>query len=97
MGVGTDATGALDAAAVSVSVALDPKPAAADVGAGAVSVVESTAAGPAPPGSADALPESKAGDGPDAGVGREGVGGAADPGAPKLKPPRGAEIACPLD
>ncbi len=97
VGAGIDAVGALDAAAVLVSVPLDPNPAAADVRAGAVSVMEATAAGPAPPGAADALPESKAGDGPDAGVGREGVGGTADPGAPKLKPPRGAEVACPLD
>ena len=82
--------GALDAAAVLVSVALDPNPAAADVGPGTVSVVEATAAGAGP---ADALPELNAGDGPGAGVGREGVGGAADPGAPKLKgPPRSAEV-----
>ncbi len=86
--------GALDAAAVLVSVALDPNPAAADVGPGTVSVVEATAVGPALPGPADALP----GDGPGAGVGREWVGGVADPGAPKLKgPPRRAEVACPLD
>jgi len=93
-GAGADAAGALDAAAVLVSVALDPNPAAADVAAGAVSVLEATAVGAAPPGPADTVP----GDGPGAGVGREGVGGAADPGAPKLKgPPRSAEVACPLD
>ncbi len=84
------AAGALDAAPVLLSVALDPNPAAAEVGAGTVSVVEATAAGAGP---ADALPELNAGDGPGAGVGREGVGGAADPGAPKLKgPPRSAEV-----
>ena len=88
------AAGALDAAPVLLSVALDPNPAAADVAAGAVSVLEATAVGAAPPGPADTVP----GDGPGAGVGREGVGGAADPGAPKLKgPPRSAEVACPLD
>lgn len=49
VGAGTDAAGALDAAAVLVSVALDPNPAAVDAGANAVSVVQATAAGPAPP------------------------------------------------
>ncbi len=94
-GAGTDAAGALDAAAVLVSVALDPNAAAAaDVAAGAVSVVEATAVGPAPPGPADTV----LADGPGAKVGREGVGGAADSVAPKLKgAPRSAEVACPLD
>ncbi|KAA6419940.1 MAG: hypothetical protein FRX49_10130 [Trebouxia sp. A1-2] len=72
-----------------IAVALDPDPAAADVEAGTVLVPEATAADPAPPGSADALPELNAVDGPNAGMGREGVGGTADPGAPKLRPPRG--------
>lgn len=96
-GAGTDAAGVLDAVAVLASVALDLNPAAAAVAAGAASVVEATAVGPAPPRPADALPELNAGDGPGAWVGRDGVGGAADPGASKLKPPRGAEVACPLD
>lgn len=96
VGAGTDAAGALDAAAMLIAVALDPDPAAADVEAGTVLVPEATAADPAPPGSADALPELNAVDGPNAGMGREGVGGTADPGAPKLRPPRGAKVACPL-
>ena len=91
-GAGTDAAGVL------ASVALDLNPAAAAaVAAGAASVVEATAVGPAPPRPADALPELNAGGGPGAWVGRDGVCGAADPGASKLKPPRGAEVACPLD